>query len=165
MIESPLREATGEDCDLIARWIGALAAHEGRPDAATVTGDDLRRWCFGEARAAEAFIVEDGGAPAGCAIVCTTLATYEGRPRLHLEDLFIEPSARGRGLGESAMRSLARLALARGRCALDWSAVEGNARAIAFYLRLGAREVAGVHKFRLDGAALGALASGRITRR
>lgn len=158
MIDPPLREAREDECDLIARWVHALAAHEGRPEAATVTGAALRRWCFGAGRAAEAFIVEDAGAPVGYAIVCTAFATFQGAPSLYLEDLLIDAAHRGRGLGALAMRSLARLATARGCCALDWSAVEGNDGAIAFYQRLGAREVGGIHKFRLDGAALEALA-------
>lgn len=126
-----------------------------------MTADDLLLWCFGADRAAEAFIIEDDrGEPAGYAIVCTQFATFQGKPTLYLEDLLIDASHRGQGLGERAMQSIARLAVERGRCAVDWSAVDGNTRAIAFYRRLGARDLAGLHKFRLDGEALERL-SGR----
>jgi GNAT superfamily N-acetyltransferase len=152
-----MREARPADCDRIAAWIRDLAAHEGRPEAATVTGDDLRRWCFGPERAAEAFLVISGGAEAGYAIVCTTFATYPGKPTLYLEDLYIDPAMRSRGVGAQVMALLAQMTLERGCCALDWSAVEGNAGAIAFYRRLGAQDVHGICKFRLDGDALRAL--------
>ncbi|MFG0274131.1 MAG: GNAT family N-acetyltransferase [Phycisphaerales bacterium] len=157
MAEVVLREAGPADCDRIAGWIRELAAHEGRPEAATVTGDDLRRWCFGVRRAAEAFVIESGGEDAGYAIVCTTYATFQGKPTLYLEDLFIDPAMRSRGLGAQVMAHLARMAIERECCALDWSAVEGNDGAIAFYRRLGARDVHGICKFRLDGEALRAI--------
>ena len=158
MGEVCLRAAAPADCERIASWIGDLAAHEGRPDDATVTGADLERWCLGPERAAEAFIVERGGTPVGYAIACTHLATYQGKPLLYLEDLFIDPSSRGAGVGEAAMAALARLAIDRGCAALDWSAVDGNDGAIRFYERLGARTKSGIVQFRLDGADLSRVA-------
>jgi GNAT superfamily N-acetyltransferase len=158
MREVTLRKATAADCDRIASWIGDLAAHEGRPGDATVTGADLERWCLGADRAAEAFIVERDGERVGYAIVCTHFATYQGKPLLYLEDLFVDPSARGAGVGEAAMAALARVAIDRGCAALDWSAVTGNDGAIRFYERLGARTKDGIVQFRLAGADLSQVA-------
>jgi GNAT superfamily N-acetyltransferase len=154
-----LRPAGAADAGLILELIRELAgferlAHEVVADAAA-----LHRHLFGERPAAEVLIAEVGDAPAGFALYFPTFSTFVGKPGLYLEDLFIRPAYRGRGIGRAVLIHLSRLAVERGCGRLEWSVLDWNERAIGFYRELGARPMSGWTVFRLDGEALETLAS------
>ena len=154
-----LRPAGAADAGLILELIRELAgferlAHEVVADAAA-----LRRHLFGERPAAEVLIAEVDDAPAGFALYFPTFSTFVGKPGLYLEDLFIRPAYRGRGIGRAVLVHLSRLAVERGCGRLEWSVLDWNERAIGFYRELGARPMSDWTVFRLDGEALETLAS------
>jgi GNAT superfamily N-acetyltransferase len=105
-------------------------------------------------------IGEIDGTAQGFALFFHNFSTFEGKPGLYLEDLFVAPEARGSGLGKALLVRLARLAIERGCARLEWWVLDWNAPAIAFYKSLGARPMDEWTVNRVDGAALAALASG-----
>jgi GNAT superfamily N-acetyltransferase len=155
-----IRPATPADLPLIFRFICDLAdyeklRHEVRTDAAML-GEHL----FGATPRAEVLIGEIDGTAQGFALFFHNFSTFEGKPGLYLEDLFVAPEARGSGLGKALLVRLARLAIERGCARLEWWVLDWNAPAIAFYKSLGARPMDEWTVNRVDGAALAALASG-----
>src|SRR5262249_26457974 len=95
------------------------------------TEDDLRRWLFGEKAVAEVLMAE-AAAPVGFALFFHNFSTFLGRPGLYLEDLFVAPEWRGRGIGKQLLRALAAIAVERGCGRLEWSVLDWNAPAIGF---------------------------------
>lgn len=149
-----IRPATAEDLPLIDELILALAeyerlAHEVRFDPA-VLGAKL----FGPRPYAEVLIGEIDGAAQGFALFFHNFSTFEGKPGIYLEDLFVRPEARGSGLGKALLHHLAALALERDCARLEWSVLDWNEPAIGFYRALGARPMDEWTVMRLDGAAL-----------
>ena len=149
-----IRPATAADLPLIAQLIRELAeyeklAHEVRFDEA-VLGAKL----FGARPYAEVVIGELSGIPQGFALFFHNFSTFEGRPGIYLEDLFVRPAARGSGLGKALLAHLAALAVERDCARLEWSVLDWNAPAIGFYQALGARSMDGWTVMRMDGAAL-----------
>lgn len=155
-----IRPANPADIDLIHRFILALAeyeklAHEVRADKAA-----LERHLFGARPMAEVLIAEHEGAPVGFALFFHNFSTFEGRPGLYLEDLYVAPEARGLGAGKALLVRLARLAVERDCARLEWWVLDWNEPAIAFYRSIGARPMDEWTVQRVDGAALAALAAG-----
>lgn len=153
-----IRPATPADLPLIADLIRALAdyeklAHEVRFDEATL-GEKL----FGPRPYAEVLIGEADGEPRGFALFFHNFSTFEGKPGIYLEDLFVMPEARGLGLGKALLVELARLAVARDCARLEWWVLDWNEPSIGFYKSLGARPMDEWTVMRVDGAALTALA-------
>ncbi|HTU10386.1 MAG TPA: GNAT family N-acetyltransferase [Allosphingosinicella sp.] len=153
-----IRGAVPADLELIHGFILALAdyeklRHEVRADRAA-----LGRHLFGARPMAEVLIAEADGAAIGFALFFHNFSTFEGRPGLYLEDLFVTPEARGRGAGKALLSRLAALALERGCARLEWAVLDWNAPAIAFYESLGARAMDEWTVNRVDGAALATLA-------
>lgn len=153
-----IRPATAADLPVIERFIRALAeyeklAHEVRFDAAVLAGH-----LFGERPMAEVLIAEDAGEAVGFALFFHSFSTFEGRPGIYLEDLFVLPEARGKGHGRALLAALAKAAVERGCARLDWQVLDWNEPSKAFYRSLGARHGAGWEPFRLEGEALAALA-------
>jgi GNAT superfamily N-acetyltransferase len=130
--------ATETDVPLIFAFIRKLAEFEGRADHVTATEDDIREWLFGERRVAEAVIAYLGDVPAGFAVFFHIFSTFAGRPGIYLEDLFVDPEHRGRGVGRALLRYLEDLARERGCDRLQWSVLTWNQRAIDFYKSIGA---------------------------
>ncbi|MFM2411106.1 MAG: hypothetical protein RL481_1934, partial [Pseudomonadota bacterium] len=128
-------------------------AHEVRFDEA-VLGDRL----FGPRPYAEVLIGEIDGEPQGFALFFHNFSTFEGRPGIYLEDLFVRPEARGSGLGKALLQRLAALAVERDCARLEWAVLDWNEPSIGFYKALGARPMDEWTVFRVDGAALEALA-------
>lgn len=154
-----LRDAGPEDLDLVLHFIRALAAyerlaHEVRADAAT-----LGRFLFEEPRRAEALIAEWDGGPVGFAVWYYSFSTFLGRPSLYVEDVFVEPAMRGKGIGKAIFAHLAARALAQGCGRMEWSVLDWNAPSIAFYRSIGARPREGWTLQQLTGDALSALAA------
>ena len=153
-----IRPAASADLPLIAQFIRDLAeyerlAHEVRFDEA-VLEDRL----FGVRPYAEVLIGEIDGAPQGFALFFHNFSTFEGRPGVYLEDLFVRPEARGSGLGKMLLAQLAVIALERDCARVEWSVLDWNDPAIAFYKALGAKPMDEWTVMRVDGDALGTLA-------
>jgi GNAT superfamily N-acetyltransferase len=155
-----IRPATPADLPLIAALIRALADYEKLAEAVRFAEADLARHLFGERPAAEVVIGERDGVAQGFALFFHNFSTFEGRPGIYLEDLFVRPEARGAGLGRALLAYLAGLAVKRGCARLEWAVLDWNAPAIAFYEKLGARELSDWRVMRVDGDALGHLAAG-----
>ena len=160
-----IRPATEADVPLVLAFIRDLAAYERLAHECVATEARLAETLFGPRPYAEAVIAEVDGpdgvpTPAGFALFFHTYSTFLARPGLYLEDLFVRPDARGSGVGRALLAHLAALAVARGCGRLEWSVLDWNADAIAFYDRLGARPRDGWTVYRLDGATLEALGEG-----
>ena len=132
-----IRPATPADVPTILRFVRELALFEREPDAVTATAADLDAALFGPAPAAEAVMAEDGE-PLGFALFLHNFSTWTGRRGLYLEDLYVTPAARGRGIGTALLRHLAGIALDRGCARFEWSVLDWNADAIALYRSMGA---------------------------
>ncbi|TKS53100.1 GNAT family N-acetyltransferase [Luteimonas yindakuii] len=156
---SRLRPATQVDVALLLAFIRELGdferlAHEVVVDEA-VLADSL----FGARPAAEAVIAEVDGEPAGFALFFHNFSTFHGRRGLYLEDLYVRPAFRARGIGRQLMHHLARTAVERGCARFEWSVLDWNTDAIAFYRELGAVGLDGWTVQRVDGDALQRLAA------
>ena len=154
-----IRPATPADLPLIAQFIRDLAdyeklAHEVRFDEAK-----LHENLFGARPYAEVVIGEIDGAAQGFALFFHNFSTFEGRPGIYLEDLFVRPEARGSGLGKALLAHLASLVVARDCARLEWSVLDWNAPAIGFYQSLGAKLMDEWTVMRVDGEALTTLAA------
>ncbi len=154
-----VRAAVREDIDVVIGFIRALADYERLADEVHLDRDVLDVHLFGAKPMAEVQIAELDGAAVGFALFFHNFSTFEGRPGIYLEDLFVDPSARGSGAGKALLRALAGLAVERGCARLEWSVLDWNEPAIRFYESLGAKAMDGWTINRLDGAALVALAS------
>lgn len=155
-----LRPAEPADVPLILAFIRELAEYEREPEAAVATEADLLRDGFGDRPRFHVVIAEHDGAPAGFAFYFFTYSTWRGRPCLYLEDLFVRPAFRRRGVGLALLRELAAIAT-RERCdRFVWQVLDWNAPAIAFYESLGARPLREWITMRLEGEAIAALAGG-----
>jgi GNAT superfamily N-acetyltransferase len=152
-----IRAATAEDVGTILGFVRALAEFERRPDAVRASEADLLRDGFGANPRFEARLALVDGTPCGFSLFFTTYSTWEGRPGLYLEDIFVADWARRRGAGRALLADLARLALERDYRRLDLSVLDWNP-ARGFYERLGIRENAGWLPYRVSGPALAALA-------
>ena len=130
--------ATDADVPTILGFIRALAAYEKLSHEVTATEASLRQTLFGETRYAEALVGRVDGTPAGYALFFHNYSTFRGRPGLYLEDLFVLPAFRGRGVGRALLVATARVARDRNCARFEWTVLDWNAPAIAFYRRVGA---------------------------
>ncbi len=133
-----IRPAMPADVPVILRFVRELAAFEREPDAVRATEAMLAAALFGDRPAAEAVLAEMAGEPVGFALFFHNFSTWEGRRGLYLEDLYITPAARGQGAGAALLRHLAALAVARDCARFEWSVLDWNEGAIAFYRAMGA---------------------------
>jgi GNAT superfamily N-acetyltransferase len=154
-----IRFAQPADCGQIVAFIRELAEYERMLDQCVSDEAALRAALFGPRPWAEVLLAEDGGQPAGFALFFHNFSTFAGRPGLYLEDLFVRPQFRKRGIGFRLLRRLAEIALERGCARMEWAVLDWNQPAIDFYERLGARRMTDWHIYRLTGAPLAALAS------
>ena len=156
------RPADPADLTLIAALIRELAEYERLADEVRLDEAVLGRYLFGARPMAEVLIGEVDGSACGFALFFHNFSTFEGRPGIYLEDLFVREIARGRGLGKALFAALARLAQERDCARLEWAVLDWNAPSIAFYRKLGARSLDEWTGMRLSGAELRQLAA--ITR-
>lgn len=152
--------ATPPDVPLLLTLIRALADYERLADQVSATEDRLRESLFGPRTAAEAVIGRLDGQPVAFALFFQTYSTFLGRPGMYLEDIFVKPEYRGRGLGEALLRHLARVAVERQCGRFEWAVLDWNAPAIGFYRKLGAEVLADWRICRVAGDALARLAGG-----
>jgi len=155
---STIRLATPEDLPLISALIRELAEYEKLGHEVRFDTTKLGQHLFGPRPMAEVLIAEADGAPCGFALFFHNFSTFEGRPGIYLEDLFVRPAARGCGLGKALLARLAALALERDCARLEWWVLDWNAPSIGFYKALGARPMDEWTVMRVDGAALADLA-------
>ncbi|HKF78827.1 MAG TPA: GNAT family N-acetyltransferase [Candidatus Dormibacteraeota bacterium] len=164
MSEAPglsIRGATEADVALVAALIRELAEYERLLHEVTMTEDGLRTALFGSRPCAEVAIAEGGdGEPLGFALFFHNFSTFLGLPGIYLEDLFVRPAHRSRGVGRALLEHLAGLARERGCGRLEWSVLDWNQPAIGFYRRLGAVPQDEWTTYRLTGPALERLADG-----
>jgi GNAT superfamily N-acetyltransferase len=142
---------------LILALVKELAEYERLAHTAVATEDLLHEQLFSERPAAEAIIAEVDGAPAAFAVFFQNFSTFLGQNGIYLEDLFVRPQFRGHGAGKALLQHLARLALERGCGRMEWSVLDWNEPAIAFYEALGASPMTEWTTYRLAGDALAAL--------
>lgn len=152
-----IRPATEADVPLILRFIRELAEYERLLHEVVATEERLRDTLFGARPAAEVVVAEHGGDAVGFALFFQNYSTFLAQPGIYLEDLYVSPAARGRGMGRALLAHLAALARARGCGRLEWWVLDWNESAIRFYRSLGAQPMEDWTVFRLTGDALARL--------
>ena len=154
-----VRAATLEDVGLIFGFIRELAEYERLLDQAESTEEQLQAALFGPEPKVFADIAEWQGGPAGFALWYYTFSTFKGRHGIYLEDLYVRPDHRGRGIGKALLARLAERCAAEGLARLEWEVLNWNAPSIAFYESLGATPQGEWTGYRLTGDALQDLAA------
>ena len=153
-----IRPAVAEDVPAILQFAKDLAAYEREPEAVVATEADIAAALFGERPVAEALIAEIDGVRQGFAIFYTSFSTWTGKPGFWLDDLYVNPAARGSGAGTALLKAIAALAVERGYARFEWWVLDWNAPSIGFYKAMGARAMDEWTVYRLDGDALAAAA-------
>jgi GNAT superfamily N-acetyltransferase len=149
-----IREATKADVPVILGFIRELAEYEKLLHEVVATEDGLRETLFGAKPGAEVVLAEVEGAAVGFALFFHNYSTFAGRPGVYLEDLYVRPEARGKGVGAALLAHLAALAVARGCARLEWAVLDWNRPAIGFYEKLGAVPMHDWTVFRVSGEPL-----------
>lgn len=156
-----IRPAGPDDVPLILGLIRALAEYERLAHEVVATEELLTRHLFGGERRAEVLIAMEEESAVGFALFFHNFSTFLGRPGLYLEDLFVVPEFRGRGVGRELLSALARIAVERECGRMEWWVLDWNASAIGFYESLGAVAMDDWTVFRLTGESLERLANSR----
>jgi len=151
--------ATESDIPSILDLIQGLAEYEKLADTVTATEEQLRETLFGTRPAAEVLLAHWDGECAGFAVFFATYSTFLAQPGLYLEDLYVKPHLRGKGIGLALLQHLARVATERGYGRMEWGVLDWNQPSIQFYEKLGAVPMDEWRKYRLTGEALERLAS------
>jgi GNAT superfamily N-acetyltransferase len=150
--------AVEADVNSILGLIRDLAEYEKLIDLVTATEDKLRETLFGERPAAEALMAYYEGECAGFALFFPNYSTFLAQPGIYLEDLYVKPHLRGKGIGFALLRRLATVAVERGCGRLEWEVLDWNEPSIRFYKRIGAAPMDEWTRFRLTGETLVRLA-------
>jgi GNAT superfamily N-acetyltransferase len=149
-----IRKAQAEDVGIILKLIRGLAEYEREPQAAVATEEDLLRDGFAADPKFYCVIAEREGIAVGFALYFFSYSTWKGRPGLYLEDLFVLPEYRGKGIGRALLMHLAKVAVDENCARYEWQVLDWNKPAIAFYEALGARQMKEWLPMRVDGGAL-----------
>jgi GNAT superfamily N-acetyltransferase len=152
-----IREAEQLDVPVIADLIRGLARFEKLEDEVKMTEELLHKNLFGPRPYAETLIAEESGSPVGFALFFHNFSTFLAKPGIYLEDLFVVPEQRGRGIGRALLQRLAQIAVERECGRLEWAVLDWNRDAIGFYERLGAKPNSEWTVYRLTGEALTSL--------
>ena len=145
-----IRPAAPEDAPLLLEFIRQLAAYEKLEHEVTATEQRVRDSLLGPERSAEALLAFWGGQPAGFAVYFFACSTFRAQPVLYLEDIFVHPPMRGRGIGKGIFHELLRVAQQNGCGRFEWSVLDWNEPAIRFYESLGAKPQREWIRYRLD---------------
>jgi GNAT superfamily N-acetyltransferase len=159
MSDLVIRMAVPDDSATILSFIRQLAEYEKLLHECVADEPAIRSTLFGLHPAAEVLIAELGGTPVGFALYFQTYSTFLACPGMWLEDLFVDPKARGKGVGGALMAALARVCVQRNYGRFEWNVLDWNEPAIQFYRSLGAAPMSDWIEQRVTGAALDALAS------
>ena len=154
-----IARATESDVPLVLGLIKELAEYERMTDEVIATEDDLRAYLFGPDRVAYAVVARVGDDAARFALYFFNFSTFVGKPGLYLEDLYVKPAWRRRGIGRMLLAHLARIAVDRSCGRMEWSVLDWNDTALSVYRAIGARPMSEWTVQRLTGAALRALAA------
>lgn len=157
-VGAAIRRAARADVPALLGLIRGLAEYERLTPLVTATEDGLAETLFGTQANAEALLAEVDGEPVGFALYFQNMSTFLGRRGLYLEDLFVLPSHRRRGIGKALLAECARIAHERSCGRFEWMALDWNTPAIEFYKSLGASEMAEWRLFRMTGDAIARLA-------
>ena len=149
MSEPSIRFAVANDAATIHGFICGLAAYEREPDAVKVTVDDLKQQLDSERPPFECLLADQDGEARGIALFFHNYSTWRGRRGIFLEDLYVPPEHRGRGIGFALLRRLGQIALERGCARVEWQVLDWNQPAIDFYEALGAKAMSEWRLFRL----------------
>jgi GNAT superfamily N-acetyltransferase len=152
--------AAPADVPIILGFIRKLAEYEKLSHLVAATEDNIRENVFGANPVAEVLLAYWNGDPAGFALYLRNFSTFLGRPGIYLEDLFVEPEQRGKGIGKALLVRLAKIAVERGYGRLEWAVLNWNTPSIEFYRSLGAAPLDDWTVYRLTGEALSMLALG-----
>ncbi|PWB72393.1 MAG: N-acetyltransferase [Holophagae bacterium] len=152
------RFATAADVPVILELIRELAEYERLSHEVVADEGLLQESLFGCRRVAEVIIAEEHGEALAFALFFHNFSTFVGRPGIYLEDIYVRPRARGRGIGRALLVLLAKIAVERGCGRMEWSVLDWNEPAIGFYRKLGAAAMDEWTVFRLAGPALERLA-------
>ncbi len=155
-----IRQAGPDDVEQIYAWIVELATYERAPDQVTGTSELLAEALFGSHPSAEALIAELAGQAVGFALFHSNFSTWECRPGIWLEDLYVPPERRRHGVGAALLRRVAEITLERGGTRVEWVVLDWNAPAIGLYRRVAAEPLDDWRVYRLDGDALARVAEG-----
>ncbi len=155
--------ATEADVPVILEMIRGLADYEKLSHVVRATEKQLRQTLFGERPAAEVLIAHWNAEPVGFALFFPNYSTFLAQPGIYLEDLFVKPHARGKGVGLALLIELARIAVARGCGRVEWAVLNWNEPSIQFYKKLGAVPMDEWTTFRLTSGPLERLAARRVT--
>ncbi|HLF19788.1 MAG TPA: GNAT family N-acetyltransferase [Bacteroidota bacterium] len=153
-----IEPATEKDLSLILSFIKGLAEYERLADKVVATEEILKESLFGRRRYAEVLIARYNGEPAGFALFFHNYSTFLARPGIYLEDLFVVPDMRGKGIGRALLVRLSKLSIELNCGRLEWSVLDWNELAINFYKKVGAVPLSDWTVFRLTGEALEKLA-------
>ena len=148
-----IRFATIDDTSLILDFIRELAEYERMLDKVVATEELLRKWLF-EKEKAEVLIGELNGEPVAFSLFFHNFSTFLARPGIYLEDLFVRPEARGKGIGKKMLKYLAKLTVERDCGRLEWACLNWNTSSIEFYLSLGAEVMSDWTVYRVTGDTL-----------
>ena len=159
MHDIQFRFAEVRDVPLILQFIKMLARYEKLEDQVVATEALLKEWLFDKKKAETIFALADGN-EVGFALFFHNFSTFHGRAGIYLEDLYVLPEYRGRGVGKSILTKLAGIAAERGCARLEWSCLNRNTPSIDFYRSLGAERMKDWNVWRLSGKTLEALADG-----
>lgn len=154
-----IEPATERDIPLILEFVRGLAEYEKHLDRVEVTEERLRKTIFGPEPAAEILFAYANSVAVGYAVFFYTYSSFAGLRGLYLEDLFVKPEARGKGVGRVLLRYLARLAKEKGCGRIEWAVLNWNEPAIGFYKSLGAVPMDEWDVYRLSGDKLDQLAT------
>lgn len=157
-----IRKAEERDVPLILEFIQSLAEYERLRDSCVATEEKLRVTLFSDKPAAEVIIATLDGEPAGFALFFHNYSTFLAQRGIYLEDLFVKPDARGRGVGIALLSALARVAVERDCARLEWAVLDWNQLALDFYRRIDAAPLEDWIIFRLTGDPLSRLARHRV---
>ncbi|ERF83330.1 GNAT family N-acetyltransferase [Bradyrhizobium viridifuturi] len=155
-----IRRARPDEAGLVYSLVRELAAYEKLLHEVHASEADIAEALFGESPRLFCDIAEWNGEPAGFAVWFVNFSTFAGRHGIYLEDLFVRPALRGKGIGKALLVHLAKHCLANGWARLQWAVLDWNAPSIAFYKSLGAEMVDEWTICRVSGPALSALAEG-----
>jgi GNAT superfamily N-acetyltransferase len=160
-MQTVIRAATPADVPLILSFVRALAEYERAPHAVVATESDLLRDGFGPNPYYTCLIAEHDGRPTGFAFFFFDYSTWIGRPGIYLEDIFVYPELRGRGIGKALLQRVAAIAVEKGCARLKWAVLDWNTPAIDFYQAMGAEVQKEWLYVRLQGEPLERLAHGQ----
>jgi GNAT superfamily N-acetyltransferase len=153
-----LRKATAKDIPLILSFIRELAEYERAPKAVSCTEKDLRRDGFGPRPKFRVIIAEWNGQPAGMAFFFNNYSTWQGRPGIFIEDLFVRPQFRGKSIGRALIAHLAQTAIVEHCHGIRWEVLDWNKPAIDMYQHLGSKFREGWRIMQISGQELKELA-------